>query len=509
MKKRLIITLALTVIALVLVSAFAAIENSTIATKKPFYVGVTYCGGSVTEAEQLIDRVANYTNLFVLQSGPMMDQFNASEQILDYAVNSGLSVIFYYSTNSFGDTQSCESLSSLLSIAPTRWGSHFLGLYFNDEPGGHMLDGSINFNQYIDANSSIQSVSVDRTGIVSFGEKSGPQSNPVFTEVTIFPSGEINLFPLAILGSFITSDNQDENTTATIPDSSIDDPYNCTNYYPNGTITYLSYGALETYTYEPNGTVFDQNSRIVTDAGNISRFTPYQQVLDSNPLRNYTDAANLYVRSLNGILSHTLNQTNVNLFTSDYGLYQWDYKAGYNTVLAELFGGQTDAQTLALIRGAADMQNKCWGVMIDPASQSPLSLQTGTQVYNELRQAYVDGAEYAVLFNYAPDSSNTTGLLQDEQFNALQKFWTDTVQNPKVTNNVKVQAALVLPSGYGWGMRSPADTIWGIWPADNQSQQVWNAVQSALTKCGSKLDIIYDEPTVGQYQHVYYWNLTV
>jgi hypothetical protein len=511
MKKRLIITIALIVTALVLVSAFAAIERSTIAIKKPFYVGVTYCGSSVAEAEQLIDRVANYTNLFVLQSGPMMDQFNASEQILDYAVNSGLNVIFYYSTNSFGDNLACDSLRSLLSVAPSRWGSHFLGLYFNDEPGGHMLDGSINFNQYIDSNSSTQSVSVDRTGIVSFGEKSGSDSNPVFTEITIFPSGEINLFPTPIFGSFRSNsdDQQDQNTTATSPTSSIDDPYNCTNYYPNGTITYLAYGALETFTYEPNGTVFNQNGQQITDAGNISRFTPYQQVLDLNPLRSYTDAANLYVRSLNSILSHNINQTSVNLFTSDYGLYQWDYQAGYNTVFAELFGGQTDAQTLALIRGAADMQDKSWGVMINPASQSPPCLQTGNQIYSELQQTYMDGADYAVLFNYAPNSNSTAGLLQNEQFNALEKFWTDIVQNPKVPNNVKGKDALVLPSGYGWGMRSPTDTIWGIWPADNQSRQVGNAVQSALASSGSKLDIVFDEPAVGQYQHVYYWNGTV
>ena len=81
MKKRLIIALALAVAAIVLLSAFAAIENSVqVAAKKPFYVGVTYCGDSVTEAEQLIDSVKNYTNLFVLQSGPLMWDLNASEQ---------------------------------------------------------------------------------------------------------------------------------------------------------------------------------------------------------------------------------------------------------------------------------------------------------------------------------------------------------------------------------------------------------------------------------------------
>ena len=281
-----------------------------------------------------------------------------------------------------------------------------------------------------------------------------------------------------------------------------------TIYYPNGTIRYTTDTAL---TYEPNGTVFGQNGQIVTDQGNISNFEPYQQVLDSNPLLNDTDAANLYVNNLQTTLSSIGNQSYVKLFTSDYGLYWFDYQGGYNTVFAELFGTQADAQTLALDRGAADMQNKSWGVMIEPASQSPLLLQNGNQIYNEMRQAYENGAEYAIVFNYSP-SGNGTGLLQDEQIGAIQKFWKDVVQNPGDTNNIRGRDALVLPNDYGWGMRNQNDTIWGIWQPDNSSQQIWNAMQLSLAKYGSKLDIIYDDPassSSGSYQHVFYWNQTV
>ncbi|MEM2910972.1 MAG: hypothetical protein QW146_00520 [Candidatus Bathyarchaeia archaeon] len=38
---------------------------------KPFYVGVTFCGNTTTDAKMLVDKVKNYTNLFVLQSGPL------------------------------------------------------------------------------------------------------------------------------------------------------------------------------------------------------------------------------------------------------------------------------------------------------------------------------------------------------------------------------------------------------------------------------------------------------
>jgi hypothetical protein len=499
-KKRLIIVLSFVIMAVIAVSTFAAVENSVqVAAKKPFYVGVTYCGDSVTEAEQLIDSVKNYTNLFVLQSGPLMWDPNASEQICDYAVKSELNVIICSDTNSLG-----PNLSAILNIAPTRWGSHFLGLYFNDEPGGHMLDGSVSLNTIIniDNNSTTGSIFKDGSGAVSFTEG--------LTQINVFPSGQINLDQMpTYFGGWGITDNQNQTTTATYPQPGALDPDNDTTYYVNGIITYLPYGALDTLTYEPNGTVLDQNGQSVTDAGNISRFIPYRQILNLDPLLNCTDTANEYANNLKSTLSHIGNQTNVNLFTSDYGLYWFDYLGGYNTVFGELFGQQIDEQTLALLRGAADMQGKSWGVMIEPACQTPLTLQTGNQMFNELRQTYEDGAEYAVVFNYAPNSNSSVGLLQDQQFAALQKFWVNVVQNPKTTNNVKGQDVLVLPAGYGWGMRSPTDTIWGIWRPDNSSQQVWNAVQASLAKYGSKLDIVYNEPTVGQYKNVYYWNQTI
>jgi hypothetical protein len=307
-------------------------------------------------------------------------------------------------------------------------------------------------------------------------------------------------FGLIVIGNS-TGTNQTSSGTLVTPTQTI--------YYPNGTICNVV-SAMSFYDYEPNGRVLDENGQVAANQGNISQFQSYQQVWNLNPLLNDNDIANLYVNNLQSTLSSIGNQSYVNLFTSDYALYWFDYQGGYNTVFAELFGQQTDAQTLALDRGAADMQDKSWGVMVEPASQSPLSLQSGTQMYNELRQAYENGAEYAVVFNYSP-SGNGTGLLQDEQFASIQKFWTDVVQNPKVTNNVTGQDALVLPNNYGSSLRSQNDAIWGIWQPDNNSQQIWTALQSSLAKYGSKLDIIYDDSayqTAGMYQQIYYWNQT-
>lgn len=513
MRRRLAIASALIIIVVVAVSAVAATEiyHPSVAAKKPFYVGVTYCGNSATEAEQLIDRVKNYTNLFVVQSGPLMDNGVALDQVCDYAVNSGLYVIVFFANN-----VATINVPSFLDNAQARWGSHFLGVYYDDEPGGKMLDYTVNL--YIN-NERVTKQQMGTPLMVNYDNSSG---------FALFgPSGQI----ATSIGSTTNETvNGVSNVTVTKNDS--------INYYPNGTITsspsetsnYSNGTFVSVYedviTYQPdgevingtevvmtgypNGTYVTNRNQPISDPGNISQFEPYRELWDSRPLQTYTEAANAFVGTEQQTLSSIGNKSDVELFTSDYGLYWFDYKGGYNDVFAELFGTQMDAQTLAMVRGAADMQNKSWGAMIEWASQSPISLQSGNQIYSEMSQAYRGGAEYAVIFNYSPNN-NGTGLMQNEQFAALQRFWTDVVQNPKVTNNFASRVALVLPRDYGWGMRNRNDTIWGLWQPDNSSRQVWNAVQSSLTKYGSKLDIVYDDPAypaADRYQHVYYWNQT-
>ena len=517
MKKRLAIVLSLAIITVIVVSTFATIEiyapfSTAVASKKPFYVGVTYGGDNVTEAEQLIDRVENYTNLFVVTSGPLMDNGTALDQICSYAVNAGLNIIVY-----FANGIPTINVPSFIESAQASWGSHFLGIYYDDEPGGKMLDSFVNL--YVN-NEMITKQQMGAPLTVNYDNSSD------FVE--FWPSGQIYT---SIDSTTNETVNGISNVTVT-KNASI-------NYYPNGTIT-SSPDETSTYpngthvfvyedqiTYQPNGEVINGTENVMTgypnatyvtnfnqpisDAGNISQFEPYSQLWNTDPVRTYSEAANVFVGAEQQTLGSIGNQSDVKLFTSDYGLYWFDYLGGYNTVFAELFGGQTDAQTLALVRGAADMQDKSWGAMIEWANRSSITLQSGTQVYNEMRQAYLDGAEYAVVFNYSP-SGNGTGLLQDKQFAAIQKFWTDVVQNPKVTNNVVSQDALVLPNDYGSGLRSQSDTIWGLWQADNSSQQVWNAMQASLAKYGSKLDIVYADPAypvAGRYQHVYYWNQTI
>ncbi|MEM3000050.1 MAG: hypothetical protein QXV09_04795 [Candidatus Bathyarchaeia archaeon] len=87
------IAIFLLLIGLIAVLAFNGMQ-------KPFHVGVTFGGSTAAEAKQLIDRVKDYTNLFVVQSGPLqMDipqlENTELEKTCDYAVAAGLDIIIY------------------------------------------------------------------------------------------------------------------------------------------------------------------------------------------------------------------------------------------------------------------------------------------------------------------------------------------------------------------------------------------------------------------------------
>ena len=237
---------------------------------------------------------------------------------------------------------------------------------------------------------------------------------------------------------------------------------------------------------------------------------------------SYDDAAQRYLSSIGTnrgmqILCNTsypngLNYT-IPVFTSDYALYWFDYKAGYSAVFTELGGnrGATNkTQQIALCRGAAQAQNKDWGAIITWVTDNPPTPETGANLLQDMTLAYDSGAKYIVAFNYAV---NGTGGLTDEQFGAMKQFWTNIHASPRdTTAQVVGQVALLLPTNYGWGMRTADDKIWGLWSADNLSQQIWQNMNALLDHYGSQLDIVYDDPqfnVTGLYNQTYLWNSTV
>jgi hypothetical protein len=132
-----------------------------------------------------------------------------------------------------------------------------------------------------------------------------------------------------------------------------------------------------------------------------------------------------------------------------------------------------------------------------------------------METAYNAGAKYILLFDLVFDPYNITdkpyGTLTDDHFQALENFWNQVVTK-QTPNAAHVEAALVLPYNYGWGLRNMDDKIWGFWGPDDKSPLIWNNTQTLLNKYGLRLDIIYDDaafPIQGNYLKVYFWNQTI
>ena len=232
------------------------------------------------------------------------------------------------------------------------------------------------------------------------------------------------------------------------------------------------------------------------------------------PPDNYNLEADFFVQNVlkDDLGLNELNNAKIKSFTSDYCLYWWDYLGGYDTMFAELGWNSSVSQQIALVKGAAHLQDKEWGTIITwKYNQSPY-LDSGEQIYNQMLTSYEAGAKYIVVFDYPYADGNSYGVLTDEQFLAMQRFWND-VNGGKFVDHSKPDAVLVLPNNYGWGMRSPNDTIWGFWPADNKSPQVGLSVSTLLAKYGVSLDIVFEDPAFpvsnGHYNTVYYWNQTI
>ena len=386
MKKR----FALPAVCLLLIASTAFFvasvhENESTEETVDCYVGVSFCGNTTAEAKLLIDRVKEFTNLFVLQSGPVSENETATNEICDYAADAGLNIIVFFGDLDPKILQDKDLMWRLswLKTAKQQWGDKFLGVYYYDEPAGNWLD----YENW----------------------------NFIFRQIS----------------------NATYDTVA------------------------------EFYT------------------GSLQKEGGYKQLKDNS----------------------------IPAVTSDYALYWFDYLMGYDVIFAHLGWNHTLEQDIALVRGAANLQNKSWGTMITWKYNHPPYIDTAENIYNQMRISYESGAKYVVIFNYPTHpEGNQYGIMTDEHFEALERFWNDTVKNPEVIHDsTKAEAILVLPKNYGWGMRNPQDKIWAFWGPDEKSHQIWTLSRQLLAQYGTSLDIVYDDPAfpvTGKYPKIYYWNQT-
>ena len=358
----------------------------------PFYVGVSFCGNTTAEAKLLIDRVKTYTNLFVLQSGPVSKNETATNEICNYAVAAGLRIIVYFGW--FDPDYPWQT--PWLNLAKQRWGDRFLGVYYYDEPGGIQLD------------------------------------------------------------------------------------YNWAHFFER--IKQL------------NSTLYQIHAAAI------------DRIINGSLPRSYNEAAKIYVNALetdSGLKA--LKTRLITAFTSDYALYWFDYLGGYDVVLAQFGWNYSLVQNIALIRGAARMQNKSWGAIITWKYNQPPYLDSGEAIYQQMLMTYEAGAKYVIIINYP--KINDYGIMTDEHFEALERFWNHITTTPKSMRD-SAEAALVLPRNYGWGMRHPEDRIW-FWGPDEKSPQILELSRKLLSQYGPYLDVAYDDPAfpiTSKYAQIYYWN---
>jgi len=230
---------------------------------------------------------------------------------------------------------------------------------------------------------------------------------------------------------------------------------------------------------------------------------------------NYTDAGTKFVNSATELLNWYCqgfnSSMNFPLFTSDYALYWFDYKAGCDVVLAEFGWNYSRQLNVALCRGAATVQNKDWGAMITWTYNEPPYIESGEELYDDMILAYENGAKYIVVFD--TNKEYIHGILEEEHLDALKQFWQYTQDNPRTTTVTNNRVAYVLPKDYAYGFRGPNDKIWGLWEADDFAFELCTNLGSLLEQYGTKLDIIYDDglnsSNTNLYSRLIFWNGTV
>ena len=136
-RKILVLTLALIVI--ILFSLFAALVWLDVPSENPeFYVGVevAYKNTNVSDVRDMVDKVRNYTNLFVIGSIELTYNETALDESCDYIYNAGLKIVVLF-TNV---TKYNFNVLDWLNSAQQKYQDSFLGLYRYDEPGGDQLE---------------------------------------------------------------------------------------------------------------------------------------------------------------------------------------------------------------------------------------------------------------------------------------------------------------------------------------------------------------------------------
>jgi parallel beta-helix repeat protein len=242
-------------------------------------------------------------------------------------------------------------------------------------------------------------------------------------------------------------------------------------------------------------------------------------ITPTTPAKSYLDYYNyffwLWTHGTGGGLTATssfFKSVNSSLFTSDYGLYWFDYELGYNTVLAQFGWNNSRPMQISLVRGAAEVQNQSWGAIVtwtyNGSENGGTYLEPPSQMYSDMVLAYNCGASYVSIYDSSQNYVKTT-LTQDYR-SKLKDFWDYVQQNPAKHGSQKADTVVVLPQNYGFGFRSSTDSVWQDHTATSWSQQLYFNITNLLNKDKTKVDIVYSDTQFQsniktKYSTVLYW----
>ena len=141
---------AVIAIAIIILSTLLAANWIAQQTKPQFYVGVefafSYNNGTsienlVGQLKALVDKVKDYTNLFVIGTPDISFNQTALNECCDYITKAGLNFIVLFTDQRNYTAE--NNPFSWIRQAQQKYGDKFIAIYRFDEPGGNQLDNGI------------------------------------------------------------------------------------------------------------------------------------------------------------------------------------------------------------------------------------------------------------------------------------------------------------------------------------------------------------------------------
>ncbi len=136
----LLLVIILVSVGLAYAAAYYCQESSV---KEEFFFGVSFGQQTVEEAKAMIDKVKNYTNLFLINNWDIVatETNKTLNEVCDYAAEAGLKFIVFFDLIS---REAYKWHQDWVDNAKTQWGDSFLGVHLRDELGGKQLDDASN-----------------------------------------------------------------------------------------------------------------------------------------------------------------------------------------------------------------------------------------------------------------------------------------------------------------------------------------------------------------------------